>query len=328
MSNKTTEQFKDVFSSDKINKSIGLIQNAKVEYEGDKLSVSDSMVFVTNASNRNDVEVLQNYLKERNRQIPAGTFVFYDLKKARSLKNHWEIFDKIQNLANAIRILTHKDCNYSIHMQYNDSGDKTLYYKPIYIVDPLDPRFFGQDVAIVKKQEIELLKKIFIAIDKLNPQNQKGFNRLKNALNFYEKACDERSHLQQLINFFVVLESLFSDSEKSEIAYKIRLRTSYVTCSSRGLAKRKEVFNLIKLGYDIRSYLLHGSDVENFIQRKVKQNSYSFFLDYLPKLRKIVDYTLEKILLNKKMYMLFSDNKLLRNDKSLKEFLDYLVLNN
>jgi len=321
---------KDLLPNSKINKSIGLLENFYIDkWKGLELPFTKNIVFIKKDSNRADLNYLKKIIKDKAILSPKGTFVCYDLKTVKKIANYWELFDRLVTLSIAISILTKKACVYRAHIDYNESGKKIIYYSPKYTDDPYFPHFSENDFAKFDTKELSCLKKIFEHLDKLNLWESSGqFNRLKNGINFYHNALNRKAFLLRLIDFFVVLESLFSDSsDKSEIAYKICLRTSYIVCSKESnRIQRKDVFDLLSVGYLLRSSYLHGGDVERLIKKKKGISSYTFFDDYLPKLRTIVEKVLENIIMDDNTYRLFSAKNTEAHNREMKEFFDNLVL--
>lgn len=316
--------YKEKGVGSKANISIGFIPNLYVDFKGEKSVIPffDGFSFIKeNWTGEKCLNDLKKFIKEEMRYIPRGVFLLYKIPETIKLKHYWEFCNKLENVVRAIRIMTNQSCKLLFDMDCcND-----IPYIPNSNIVPLD---FPEEMEIIKikKEDFKELKTIFGRLEGLNLSNFTKYSRLKNSINFYDNACYEKGHLLKLVNFFISLESLFSDDKKSEISYKIRLRTACINYPERNRRKeRKEVFNLIKEGYNIRSLFLHGSDVDNSIKKR-NTSGYSYFEDYLPKIRFIVEKTIKHILLNKKEYELFSDERKSKKPKEITEYLDSMVL--
>jgi hypothetical protein len=305
--------YKEKCKGDKVDSSIGFISSIYIEFEGNsKIEIFDNISFV-NEDNSDYEKIIKEIKKEKN--LPEGIFLIYELPKELSIETNNELSDRVENVARAIRFLKKADCEYVFHA---DCYNKSLYEPSL----NSNKSYSRKSITKIIEKDFKRLNKLFIKLESLKLQDFGEYNRLKNAINFYDKACFDGGHLSSLVNFFISLESLFSDDEKTEIAYKIRLRTAYLNYPQKNeREERKKVFDLIKEGYRIRSLFLHGGDVKSDSKIK-KKGSYSYLEEYIPEIKDIVRKTIKEILLDENHYSFFSNDK----GSGSKKIVDHLDL--
>jgi len=182
-------------------------------------------------------------------------------------------------------------------------------------------------IEISNESELRRIKKIYRNLGVIGTEDFYKYSPLHNSVKFYEHSYNERWTLLKTMLLFVSLESIFG--EKTEIAYKISSRASYLLHPNDS-KKRLEVFSFLKKAYNIRSSFSHGGNVENdicLIEEQMKKNknieNYDFHHDFVKDLESVVVGCLKNILLDDKLAKLFSSNK---NSKGISEYLDNLVV--
>ncbi|PIN83460.1 MAG: hypothetical protein COV65_03495, partial [Nitrosopumilales archaeon CG11_big_fil_rev_8_21_14_0_20_33_24] len=105
-------------------------------------------------------------------------------------------------------------------------------------------------------RDIENTIPLFEKVIKHIQFNQKRSNPLLVALPLYHRI--DGLDIENVIDYCTILESLVCQNE-SELKFKFALRTSLLVDIAD--MERKEVFEFLKSVYNIRSKLVHGSDV-------------------------------------------------------------------
>jgi hypothetical protein len=265
-------------------------------------------------------EGIRQYLIELKSQAPRihrndGIYVLYDLGAERKLKWAFELETILWDLALAVKVLSPGFAYSAGALYYNSQQTPTTFYSPF-----LDEKnsLIRSDV-VVEEADLPTLVGVYEKIATLGPLHNlqsEGFSRLRNALRFYDQAVNTDWHLLKIVLLFICLESLFSDQQdKSDISYKVRLRGARFLADD--LAQRKQIFDDLKTGYEIRSTLLHGANVA----AKIESNHSSY--EYPEILQEYARKTLLKIMTTPEIYLLFSGKP---NQAKEKEFFDRLVL--
>ena len=213
-----------------------------------------------------------------------------------------------------------------------ESSSQKKYYLPFDL-----PRSEGGIYAdrnkshIDSRQELNTIKKIYERLGEANVSRTIYYSKLYNAVKFFNHSYNEHWTLLKTTLAFTALESLFSDSDKSEVSYKVALRTACFLFP-KNAQKRADAFTFIRRGYEIRSLFVHGSDVEKQINKIMKKfetekgvDWYDFHYHYVLGLSEIVSQCLLKVLLNKTYFDFFTKEKHKPDDE--KKFFDNLVLN-
>jgi hypothetical protein len=274
------------------------------------------------------ISIFNSFLiNSRQKRNISGTYFLYQYDG--ELKHYFEAEDKVRLFTRAVRIYKNKECDALASFPIENS---TYYHIFDIFNSTKNNDLFSEDFSYIKsEQELEDVKKIYFNLEKAKlDQNFGAFSKIHNAVTFYDHFYQQQWVLQKTALAFTSLESLFSDYSKSEVTYKIALRTSYFLYPD-DKAKRLDLFKFIKRAYDIRSYFIHGSDVEkqiNKIMKKIKEerklDEYSFYNEFKTELDSIVSKCLAKILLNEKYFLFFSKEKL--NPEEETEFYDTLVM--
>lgn len=290
-----------------------------------KIKIDDHLIVISNNNNK-AITFLKDFVKQTdNNYYTQGTFFQYTYSNRD--KNYFIAEDTIRRFLTAVRIYKNTPCD-SYYYFYINNKD---YYHPMDISKYyLMKSNTDQSSTISLKKELNIIKKIHTNLGKASFNNINYYSKLSNAVQLFNHAYDTGWTLLKTTLLFSCLESLFSDSSKNEVTYKVALRTSYLL-HPMDSKKRKDVFNFIKNGYDIRSYFVHGNDVEkriNTVMSKIgkdkKIENYSFSIDFESDLTSLVSQCLSNILQNNKLFTFFSNNKL--DDKEISSFLDNLIL--
>ena len=215
------------------------------------------------------------------------------------------------------------DAKLVYHFSYDKSQKPTVFYKPFDFINT-DRKIGFIPSLLTSKQEMERVDAIYKSLVKLPIVNGANFNPLLNAVTNADRAQNEDwIHLKTTL-CFIALESLFSDSDKADIAFKVSLRTAAFLYPSREEKTEKEkVYKLLKSGYDFRSKFLHGSDANiGKFWEKLNAGRKESMVEPSEEMNAIVCEVLERILLSPDLFALFTDG----SEKAQREYFDQLVL--
>ena len=264
---------------------------------------------ITIFKNRSDNSlILENSIKENDPYIKnvKGTFITY---KHPTPNNHYfEAEDQIKSFETAIRIYKNSACNFNPIIHF----EKENYYQPFFFDKKPTPYPHLEGVSIINSvDDLEKIKKICKKLEIAKIERNDIYSKIYNGVKFFNNSYDTGWLLLKTLFSFSLLESLFSDSDKNEITYKIALRTSYFLYPHEPI-ERLRVFKFIKRGYDVRSAFVHGADAQNRIsviskkfEKEKPQGSYSFYTDFPKELDFITSQCLSKILLSDDYFAFF-----------------------
>jgi hypothetical protein len=237
--------------------------------------------------------------------VRGGTFVLYTLDEERRLKWPFELQTILSNLTLAA-ITISEGFAYSPKSIYSNNKVSPTKFFPQY--SSQEDRFSGSKDVVLEIADLPTLRLVYERISVMDPLNKvdsEGFSRLRNALRFYSEAMRTHWYLMKIVLLFICLESLFSDQQdKTDISYKVRLRAARLL--KEDLEERKTLFDDLKLGYDIRSSLLHGDNVAKKAEKGHKDGGYSVVFQYPEILQNYVREVLLKIISSGDLYNFFS----------------------
>lgn len=211
------------------------------------------------------LDFLSNNLFEYNYWDKKGTVVFYCYGSQRKSSIAFEGGYYLGRLCIAIKIFTKKKARLIYHFSYDKTTLPVKFYRPYdFIMDDSDIGYRSEDVSYLKtSSDIDELNRIYKSLVTLPIDNGFNYNRILNAVVNTDRAQNENWINLKITLFFIALESLFSDSDKTELIYKISLRTASLL-HNNDKSKKVDVFRFLKVGYDMRSKFLHGSKVDHF----------------------------------------------------------------
>ncbi len=310
---------------------IGLLNNLSLvdDLARKCLLIKENRIYLIDSKDEQEaIDLLEEDLKKYHPvDRPQATVAVYEYGSARKNKFAFEGAHYLEQLSIAVMILTKKKCKLVYNFSYNKSENPVKFYKPFDFIE--NNRFENQihyKSYLKTIYELENLNNIFGNLIALPINNGANYNRLLNAVVNTNRAQNEDwVHLKTTL-FFIALESLFSDSDKTELIYKISLRaSSFLYPDSKDKNKKLEIFKFLKIGYDLRSKFLHGSKVafSDFEKKFQKNNStYSVMFDFPEELNSIVCSILNKILMNSDLFKLFSS----LDEEKMFQYFDDLVI--
>lgn len=310
-----------------VTKTVGFLSSVSITGFGEELFMIDDDLFVVPFAKAG--EYVDEFKKVTSfKMVRNGAFILHVLDKRRPLKWVFESFYKFENFCTAVRLVTGKRCNRIGEMSFDDSRIPVHFYEPFVLNEDsyISHRQWSQvDLEVLKR--ISNVYRIIEHNTVPDAHHEKNYSRLNNALRFYNIAYDTHFELMKTVLLFIVLESLFSDrKDLSDISYKVRLRAAYICFPEADNKKeREDVFEKIKHGYDIRSRLVHGDNVEREIRKKSKDDvlGEGGLTSYLPLLLDIVNKVFLHILENKENLEFFSKAQ---DPTADKKFFNDLVL--
>lgn len=317
---------------DSVTKSIAYSHNVFFtdELRNKKLKVDESLTILDDKADIHSTAFLKQFVADRRRERnPSGTFVSYvhDPKKR---NRPYDAMDRVRVFITAIRIFTEKRADALYDFSINNAK-KREYYLPFDLnTDKVDFHGHRNTSVIRSKKDFNTIKRIHRKLIEAKLEKTMHYSKLYNALEFFRHAYDEHWTLLKTTLFFTALESLFSDSSKSEVAEKIAVRTAYLLYP-KDSRKRKEVYIFIKRGYEIRSLFVHGSNTETGVNRIMKKfekergvEYYGFHHNFIDELHVLVCQSFKRILLDKFLFNFFNTEK--HKDNEEQQFYANLVL--
>jgi len=293
------------------------------------LKIDEKLSVINSNKEKNAILFLRKYLSttRRTNSFPGSCFL-YEYKGR--MKWHFEAQDCVRRFLTAVRIYKETRCDAEVDFTIENSAKKQ-YYRPFDFSKSSYGIYLDREKSkIESRQELNKIKKIYQKLGEAKFSETIYYSKIYNCVKFFNHSYDEHWTLLKTMLAFTALESLFSDTSKSEVAYKIALRTSYFL-HPKDSKKRKETFNIVKRGYDIRSHFVHGSDVEKQVDKimaKFQQEKgvdyYGFHHHYIFDLSSVVSQCLAKILLDKNYFSFFSKAKHTTEEEAI--FFDNLVL--
>ncbi|HEY0948350.1 MAG TPA: hypothetical protein VGE53_02595 [Candidatus Paceibacterota bacterium] len=295
------------------------------ELENKNLKIDNELSVINRTREEEATSFLAGFVRPalRTTTLP-GTFF---LHKYKSEKKAFEAEDRVRTFLTAVKIFKNSWCSSNFSFSI---GPRNKFYRPFNLTGRVDEIFFSQkNTTLSSMTEFNKIKKIHQRLYSAGFENHLHYSKLCNATVFFNRSYEEAWTLMKTTLAFTAIESLFSDSSKSEVTYKVALRTA-TFLYPKDFLKRREVFNFIKRGYDIRSYFVHGSDVQKRVETLMKKfaeekgEAYDFHRNFIQDLEGIVAECLKKILLDEKLFAFFSNEKISPAEES--EFYEKLSL--
>lgn len=302
---------------DKVTKNISYAHNVffKDELKNKKLKIDESLTVLNDSTDISAVSFLKYFISNKRSEVnPNGTFFGFThdpIKRNRV----FDAMDRVRIFITAVRIFTEKRADALYDFSIGDNRKKE-YFLPFDLNTGRHDRYIGSDTSVIRtRKDFNLIKVIHKRLIEAKLEKSMHYSKLYNATEFFRHAYEEHWTLLKTTLFFTSLESLFSDSSKSEVTEKIAVRTAYLL-HPKDSDKRKEVYIFIKRGYEIRSLFVHGSNTEagiNKIMKKFEKEKgldyYSFHNNFIDDLNHIVCSCLKKCYLHKPYFEFFIKEK-------------------
>ncbi len=199
--------------------------------------------------------------------------------------NYQKILYSLKNIISLIR-LTKYNRTYFSKIVCFENGRVTMSGS----LDEPRPSSFSSDEKL-SESDIKTVKKIVENVKALQSPNERVFR----ALHFWDSSNCSGSFEQKAVDLFIALESLFT-VESEETTYRLSNRMSWFS-EQADSKKRLGLFKQIKIGYGIRSRVVHG---KKFVESEE--------LVLIQKLHSLTRDILLRILLDAKLLRTFSAN--------------------
>lgn len=290
------------------------------------IKIDEELQVLGGDKEKKSILFLEKFVKEteaRYYELKRGSYFLYKFKKPPRYR--FEGQDRLRLFLTAVRIYKNTKCESRIHF----SLEGKRFFRP-FILPHREGIYRINESIINSRKELNIIKKIFQRLKAAKCEENSYYSKIFNAVKFFNHSYDEHWTLLKTTLAYTALESLFSDSEKTEVIYKISLRTAYFL-HPKDHIQREKVFRFIKYGYDIRSYFVHGSDVQRQVNKVMKKigkeknkPEYSFHFDFVADLREILSKCLTRALLDKNSFNFFTGIKIPPEQE--RDFYDSLVL--
>ena len=290
---------------------------------GSDLVADEQLSIISKSSD--ETELFKKYIEESKQFHGSvkGTYFLY--KHPNPNQYFFEAEDKIRLFSTAVKIYYGKFCELRSFIHFVDEK----YYEP-FIHEKTYSYHYEDGITIESDADFNNIKKIYSNLLKAKIDKFTVYSKIHNGVTFINKSFETAWILLRILFSVAVLESLFSDESKNEIVYKISLRTAHFLHADNA-EERQKTFKFIKRAYAIRSCFVHGSNVEKEVDKLSKifrkedgNESYSFYLDFPPKLDSLVSQCLSKILLDDSLFAFFNNEKIPSEEET--NFYDSLVL--
>lgn len=218
--------------------------------------------------------------------------ILFEFKDEYERKDHHAKYQTLKNVVSLIRLVIYN----RIFLQHIVSFENGRVTTSTSNDDFRPSSFLGKSEEITRESIVEaerivnLFKKII---------DEKQNLRLPRAVLYWDSSSCSGSFERKVVELFTALEALFA-TDISEISYKLANRASWFIERSNA-EKRRQVFDEIRKGYDLRSKIVHGDDY-----------SKKFDVELVKRLHSLTRNVILKMLQNKELV-----KKLVHKDKEL-----------
>ena len=115
---------------------------------------------------------------------------------------------------------------------------------------------------VIDNGEIELLNKFFKEYDIFST------SKFDLAVSYLNRSYSQYFLTNIFLDTMFVLENIFLRNTNQELKYKLSMRMAYIL-GGNDKKKRENIFNFIKESYDIRSKIVHGSEIQGLDRQRV-----------------------------------------------------------
>ncbi len=179
--------------------------------------------------------------------LKCAVEVVYKQNRYSALGSKFEVYEKVQRLITAMRLLT----DASPRLAFTKTRTPGLFRFGLSTSWSLSTYRLGSLAKIDKTHEQELVG----LYKRLDSSPNKGKAAL--ALARWNSASDKLAEEDKLIDYWIAMESLFVPETAQELSYRVTLRIA-AFLGSDGL-ERQRIYNEMKDSYRLRSEIVHGS---------------------------------------------------------------------
>jgi len=150
---------------------------------------------------------------------------------------------------------------------------------------------------MIHKEDIKIIRELHNLIKRSQILRKKSFSLL---IHRYFQMFEYESFQDMILNEFIILESIYTSGNKSEIIFRLSLNIAFFLEES--IEKFKDTFQFINDVYSIRSKIIHGDKWKNLLNKnKIKKhfeesNNEIIARNIYIELKKIIDKTFIKIM--------------------------------
>ncbi len=125
------------------------------------------------------------------------------------------------------------------------------------------------DIISFRKDKISEVKSIYSRVEA--QLENKDFNALRNALEFFILFLSEKQIRTRLLYLSICLESVLLESASEGLSYKLGIRcANFLNTLYRGV-NMESVFNEMKNAYTLRSKIIHGDDYKDASDKIIRK---------------------------------------------------------
>lgn len=327
--------FLDFDKKGKLNKFYSWIPNLYLSPQmGDiEIKLEDDFYICSKQKHKFYRGIINDHIKNNFNVVNIRSVILF-FKYPKNYKYYFLAEDKVRRFLSAVKIFYGKNSDSLLGLSISDNQREKYYkfdnyssYSDRHREIITDVHIRRNFIEIKDKKELNQIKLIYKNLGVVDSENFHKYSPLHNSIKFFEHSYDERWTVLKTMLLFISLESILS--EKTEVAYKIASRASYLLYP-KDPSNRIKIFNFLRKAYTIRSSFAHGGNFEREIrkieERMKKDKSveyYGFHDDFIKDLENIVTGCLKRILLNRELTIIFS---LENNQEKVSEYLDKLVI--
>lgn len=225
----------------------------KCDFSGQELKLAENLVFLRNPEIAIDKEI----------EVSCGSAAINDLKMSgwgfqhsypiESETTNERSHDLIKRALISLWIAKPTGAHVTFFLQYQEPRISDTTSDVIWSTDTLKPnrKYINETLSF---KDLQIMKDVYKNVNKIRDNK----TRLSLTLYHLYGALHIWIPHPRLVMFLSVLESLFSTSPQ-EISHKISERTAFFF--EKDSSKRRELYDFIKNIYNIRSKIVHGSQV-------------------------------------------------------------------
>ncbi len=216
---------------------------------------------------------LQEWVKS---QSEWGRYpIIFEFKDEYERKDHNAKYQTLKKIISLVRLV-----NYNrIFLQHVVSFENSRVTMSTSNDDFRPSSFLGKNEEITKEsiEEAERIVNLFKRII-----DKKQNLRLPRVVLYWDSSSCSGSFERKAVELFTALEALFT-TDSSEISYKLANRASWFIERSDA-EKRRQVFDEIRKGYDLRSKIVHGDDYSKKFDIELVKKLHSLTRDVILKM--------------------------------------------
>ena len=230
----------------------------------DKIEIGDKFVIEKPTSFEREL-VFEQLTKRFEIIITSEYLLRIYIKTNKSAKKIYEFFDKaIIEFEKAIilfRLFKKEFIGFNFIIEPLDNT-LTYGYSAVNLSYLIIDRKIEKEKYVIDNGEIELLEKHFREYDIFST------SKFDLAVSSFNRSYSQHFLTNIFLDTMFVLENIFLRNTNQELKYKLSMRMAYIL-GGNDKEKRENIFNFIKESYDIRSKIVHGSEIQGLDKQRV-----------------------------------------------------------